>query len=119
MKDRNKKDEQLFCEHTDTGLRIGEIERSGDEALQESDDHFRTIFDSVNDAIFIHDFETGAVVDVNRQMCEMYGFTREEALRMTATDGVRSTSLYGAGRAELDPQNDDRRAAAFRMARKT
>ncbi len=50
--------------------------------LRENEARFRAIFDSVNDAIFIHDLSTGDIVDVNRRMCEMYGYTREEALRM-------------------------------------
>ncbi|MRR50105.1 MAG: PAS domain S-box protein [Rhodocyclaceae bacterium] len=48
--------------------------------LAESESRFREIFDSVSDAIFIHDAETGAILDVNRRMCEMYGYTREEAI---------------------------------------
>ena len=46
----------------------------------ESEERFRTIFDSVNDAIFIHDIESGAILDVNARMCEMFGYTRQEAL---------------------------------------
>ncbi|MDP2823131.1 MAG: PAS domain S-box protein [Sulfuritalea sp.] len=48
--------------------------------LAESESRFREIFNTVSDAIFIHDAETGAILDVNRRMCEMYGLTREEAL---------------------------------------
>jgi PAS domain S-box-containing protein len=44
-------------------------------------DALQATFDSVNDAIFIHDMNTGAVLDVNKKMCEMYGCSREEALR--------------------------------------
>ena len=36
----------------------------------------------MNDAISVHDIETGLVVDVNRKMCEMYGYTREETFRL-------------------------------------
>ena len=50
-------------------------------ALRESEQRFRTIFDSVNDAIFVHDITTGDILDVNRTMCAMYGYTREEVLR--------------------------------------
>ena len=38
-------------------------------------------FDSINDALFIHDAQTFRVVDVNRRMLEMYGYdTRAEAV---------------------------------------
>jgi len=52
-------------------------------ALTESEQRFHAIFDSVNDAIFVHDLKTGAILDVNQRMCEMYGYTRQEALQLT------------------------------------
>lgn len=47
---------------------------------------YRAIFDSANDAIFIHDASTGAILDVNQKMSAMYGYTRDEALRLTVQD---------------------------------
>ncbi len=47
---------------------------------------YRAIFDTANDAIFVHDIDTGAILDVNQKMCEMYGYTREEVLRLTVED---------------------------------
>jgi PAS domain S-box-containing protein len=41
---------------------------------------FRAAFDGTRDAIFIHDAQTGRVLDVNESMLEMYGLTREEAM---------------------------------------
>ncbi len=49
-------------------------------ALRQSEERFHTIFDSVNDLIFVHDFETGTFVEVNQRVCEMFGYTREELL---------------------------------------
>jgi diguanylate cyclase (GGDEF)-like protein/PAS domain S-box-containing protein len=57
-----------------------------EETLRESEARFRTIFDSVRDAIFVQDCETGAIVDVNQRMCEMYGYSHEEALRMNVEE---------------------------------
>ncbi|MDL1963261.1 MAG: PAS domain S-box protein [Deltaproteobacteria bacterium] len=51
-------------------------------ALHESEERFRTIFNAVNDAIFVHDLNTGAILNVNSRMCEMYGYSRENALRL-------------------------------------
>ena len=55
-------------------------------ALRQSDERFRTIFDSVNDLIFVHDFETGHFIEVNRSACEMLGFTRDELLKRNIGD---------------------------------
>ena len=64
---------------------IAERKRA-EQILSESESRFREIFNTVNDAIFIHDAETGRIVDVNRSMCEMYGFTREAALACSPDD---------------------------------
>ncbi|MFH0782219.1 MAG: ATP-binding protein [Pseudomonadota bacterium] len=48
------------------------------EALQKSEERYRNIYNSVSDAIFIQDITTGAILDVNQKMCEMYGFSPEE-----------------------------------------
>ena len=49
--------------------------------LRESRGYFATVFDSITDALFLHDAQTFQVLDVNRRMLEMYGFdSREEAL---------------------------------------
>jgi PAS domain S-box-containing protein len=45
-------------------------------ALREA--RFRSIFESVNDAIFIIDSENGKVLDVNARVVEMFGYTPEE-----------------------------------------
>jgi PAS domain S-box-containing protein len=48
----------------------------------ESEERFRTIFDSVNDAIFIIDGDSGAILDANARVPEMFGYTREETLAL-------------------------------------
>jgi len=47
---------------------------------------YREIFDKANDAIFVEDPETGEILDVNRRMCEMHGYTRDEALELNVRD---------------------------------
>ncbi len=55
-------------------------------SLRQSEDRFRTIFDSVNDAIFVHDIDSGLIIDVNRKFTEMYGYSAEEALALNIGD---------------------------------
>jgi PAS domain S-box-containing protein len=42
---------------------------------------YRYIFDNINDAIFIHDFQ-GHFFDVNRVACERLGYSRDELVHM-------------------------------------
>lgn len=56
---------------------ITERKRS-DEALRVSEANYRAIFDAAEDSIFIHDIDTGAIVDVNPRACATFGYTREE-----------------------------------------
>ncbi|HET7097785.1 MAG TPA: PAS domain S-box protein [Casimicrobiaceae bacterium] len=48
------------------------------EALRVSEASYRAIFDAAEDAIFVQDMETGAIVDVNAKACTMFGYTREQ-----------------------------------------
>ena len=53
-----------------------------EQALSHSEQRFRAIFDSVNDAIFVQDLSDGRILDVNQTMCEMYGYTVDEARQL-------------------------------------
>jgi PAS domain S-box-containing protein len=60
---------------------ITERKRS-DAALRVSEANYRAIFDAAEDAIFVHDIETGAIIDVNPKACATFGYTREEFRRI-------------------------------------
>jgi PAS domain S-box-containing protein len=73
--------------------------KRAEEALRASERNYREIFDASNDAIFVHDGETGAILDVNQRVSEMVGYTREELLRSTVGDlsmGVHPYTMEGA-----------------------
>ncbi len=55
--------------------------KNAENALRESEKRFRTIYNSVSDAILIHDIYTGAILDVNSTMEKMFELTRDEALK--------------------------------------
>ncbi|MDP2825839.1 MAG: PAS domain S-box protein [Sulfuritalea sp.] len=73
--------------------------KQAEQALAESESRFREIFDTVSDAIFIHDAETGRILDVNRGMCEMYGLTREAALACGPTELSAGSPPYSSAEA--------------------
>ncbi|HJV34797.1 PAS domain S-box protein [Geomonas sp.] len=50
--------------------------------LVESEERFQAIYDNVNDALFIHDPVSGHIMDVNRTMSAMFGYSRQEAIHL-------------------------------------
>ena len=48
--------------------------------------NYREVFEKINDALFVENPETGEILDVNERMCEMHGYTREEALKLNVSD---------------------------------
>ena len=54
-------------------------------ALRESEEKFRTIFNNASDAFFFIDSE-GRFIDVNRGACELTGYNYEELLQMRPHD---------------------------------
>jgi len=64
-----------------------EVERlRANEALQRSEASYRAIFEASEDAIFVHDWDSGAVVDVNSKACELYGYAPDELRRASIAD---------------------------------
>ncbi len=49
-------------------------------ALLEQEQNFREIFNANRDAIFIHDSTTGAIVDVNDTMLQLYGYSNKQEI---------------------------------------
>ncbi len=68
-------------------------------ALTASEAKLRELYESSSDAIFVHDASTGAIIDVNRTMCEMYGYTREESLALSVGDLSANSEKYSEERA--------------------
>ena len=60
--------------------------KQAEEALRESEKQYRTLFEATADTVFLIDQETGSLLDVNPAATRMYGFNREEFIRMTTTD---------------------------------
>jgi two-component system, cell cycle sensor histidine kinase and response regulator CckA len=60
-----------------------------DEALRISEENLRVIFNSVNDAIFIHELN-GTVIDVNEKGLRMFGVTKEQALSLSMKEDLSS-----------------------------
>ena len=62
--------------------------------IQENEARYRLLFNSGNDAVFVHqpdeDGKPGHFIEANEVACQMYGYTRDEFLRLTPLDLVIS-----------------------------
>lgn len=71
-------------------IRIGNSETD----LQSSEEQARAIVNGVSDAIFIHDAQTGAILEVNETACRMFGYTRDEFLHINVEDLSSGVAPY-------------------------
>ncbi len=68
--------------------------KQAEEALRQSEANYRSIFNSANDAVFIHEMETGKILDVNQKMCDMYGYSFEAVGQLSVEDLSSGISPY-------------------------
>ncbi len=54
----------------------------------------REICQAVSDAIFVHDPETGEIIDVNETACDMYGYSQDEMRQLGIEDLSSKTPPY-------------------------
>ncbi len=73
------------------------------EVIQESEEKFKTLFNSASDAIFIHDLG-GHFLEVNEVACDRLGYNRKELLKMGLEDidSPKLATMVPARTEELD-----------------
>jgi PAS domain S-box-containing protein len=80
------------------GSQIGQFteRKRAEEALKQSAQDFRDLFEQAHDALIVFNPEPEIVLDVNQRACEIYGFTRSEFIGMSleaiSKDVVRGKS---------------------------
>ena len=72
--------------------------QQAEEALRESEEHYKTLFDEALDGICLADAETGIIVDCNQAL--------------TALAGRERTDLIGRPQSILHPPNDDQKTVS-------
>ncbi|NOR68520.1 MAG: PAS domain S-box protein [Methylomarinum sp.] len=60
--------------------------KQAQEALQESENRFRQLFEGANDSIFIIDPQTGQFIDANENASSRLGYTHDELLKLREHD---------------------------------
>lgn len=93
--------------------------RAVEEALRESDDRYRTLFERSLDAVYVHDFE-GRFVDANEAALKLLGYTRQEISQLSFTDLLDDSQLPTALAAldELSRTGRQAKPNAFSLRRK-
>ncbi len=56
------------------------------ETLRQMEANYRAVFNSTQESIFIHEADTGKILDINQTTLNMFGYTREEALNLSVGD---------------------------------
>jgi len=95
---RRKDGSLLWVEGDMRKLRIGDADvviiairdntarKGAEEALRESEDKYRQVFEMESDAHFLIEKETGRILEVNSAACSLYGYSREDLLTMKNFD---------------------------------
>lgn len=60
--------------------------RLAEEAQQASEARFRAIYASISDGIAVQDLATLEILDVNPRVCAIFGYTRDEMLKLSLVD---------------------------------
>lgn len=79
--------EELACDlaYALHALEVEQQRQAVQTALHQGERKFQALFDSVSDALFIHDLQ-GRFLEVNTVACERLGYSRDELLSMTVAD---------------------------------
>ncbi|MGA7399691.1 MAG: PAS domain S-box protein [Candidatus Sulfotelmatobacter sp.] len=73
-------------------VKLEESHRRAEEALRESESHFRLLVEQASDGIFLAD-DQGRYIDVNSAGAEMLGYSRVEILRLSIADIVAAEEV--------------------------
>ena len=76
------------------GMDVTETRRY-EQRLAASEANYRAVFNTVGDAIFIHDAGNGAILDVNQAAVNLYGYSPQEARTKDVGDLSAGPPYYG------------------------
>lgn len=68
--------------------------KKAERAILESENRFRLLFNTGNDAVFVHPLREGAFFEVNKVACKWLGYSREELLELSPGDILKPQSVH-------------------------
>jgi two-component system cell cycle sensor histidine kinase/response regulator CckA len=68
-------------------------------SLQAGAEQLKAIYNTVNEAIFVHDAETGRILDCNQRACEIFGYAHERFIGMSIGELSEERADYSQSRA--------------------
>jgi PAS domain S-box-containing protein len=84
---------------------ITELKRN-EETLKTSEEKFRSLFSAEQDAIIIVESETRRIIDVNDSALRLYGYSKEEILKLTGPDLSAEPEKSSAAIKEIATETD-------------
>ncbi len=68
--------------------------KKAEAAILSAEANYREIFEKASDAIYVHEIDTGKVIEVNQRATEITGFTKEEIINGNPQDMITDDPLY-------------------------
>ncbi len=87
-------------------LRDITTQKETEDALVETEDTYRTLFDSIADPIVIFEKESNRILDGNRAMLSTFGYSRDELKTMTPLDLVAPGETHEAAEKNIRDDAD-------------
>jgi PAS domain S-box-containing protein len=86
-------------ELTEALLKIFAARAAAEIERDRAESSHRAIFEASQDAIFVHDWDTGAILDVNPKAAQAYGYSRQEMRYLSVADISSNVPPYTADQA--------------------